>query len=286
MAVLTTESKFWPHPVPYKPCDDKTVKDAIALINKAVGFDVFVPHEQQTNVVTFAIGSTRSCSAIGCQTGPQEISLKQGSDTFSCVHEMMHCLGFEHEQFHKEYAWDAADTGQAKPRSIAPPTPTTAAPSRARSSSLTGATKGPAVTTDASKKPEGGGASGKQVALPDTLSEQEAETAGSKGTKVFKPRNQAIYAFLIHCDNSVYADSYLAQRMKKSGQLTPITGCCDYNSVMMYDYFSRAAKYAAKAGHLDGITIVGTSKLPDGILSAGDVDAVKQVYGKRWGAIS
>ncbi|MBW8482499.1 M12 family metallopeptidase [Actinomadura parmotrematis] len=115
MAVVKKNVKTWGKgPITYavagsgKP-GDKWLADGIGKFNTRVGTTVFTPVASGgTAQVTFQY-STAGESAIGCTgTVPQVISYHE-NDAFGVAayktlhHEMCHCLGLGHEQFHSAF---------------------------------------------------------------------------------------------------------------------------------------------------------------------------------------
>lgn len=94
-------------PIVYDASLRKQTEPWIQEVNEAVGYELMVEKEDSdTSWIKVVPGKGRS-EQIGCAgKGEQTIS---GQDQFSMQHELMHALGFHHEQLHEDYAWDDSD---------------------------------------------------------------------------------------------------------------------------------------------------------------------------------
>lgn len=94
--------QLWPGTVPYQfdsnvsATNRERAEAAIAEVEATSGLD-FVVRTNQTNFVTFR-DSTGNNSPIGMQTGRQTINIVSWTFHYVIIHEIMHTLGFFHEQ--------------------------------------------------------------------------------------------------------------------------------------------------------------------------------------------
>lgn len=107
VVVTAASAKRWKTKVPYTITTDiqNIAKNSIAEINEAVGFDLLVEKAStdtaylKIKTVAEAVGSSKSIGyrneAIGVTANTQE----------TMIHELLHALGFGHEQYHKDYPW-------------------------------------------------------------------------------------------------------------------------------------------------------------------------------------
>lgn len=279
MAVIRGESYLWKHPVPYESSTNEVVNKSIQTLNDAAGFGLFVPYtgqQDQADHVQFHVDTEQACSHIGCAfKGLQTINLKASSDLFSCLHEIMHCLGFEHEQFHAKYAWNAADTPKKNPFYKVNEEVSVAQAASVRMNVDTS-------NWNPQKKTANWGEEGTKAKASVDV-EMPAKQLKPKEPElpfIFKTGsvNQIIYQFLAKAQNPAYAESYWEQVAKKNTSVLSVTPLCDYDSIMMYGEFERAAKFAASKGQQ--ISIEHSGKRADNCLSNLDVDTLQKLYGK------
>lgn len=97
--------RIWPKGrVPYQPTTVPEVREAIQSFHACIGHEILVERsEADQDYVVFGSGG-HACSLIGRHGGKQKIVVK--GSKFEIIHEICHCLGFEHEQFHPKYLWD------------------------------------------------------------------------------------------------------------------------------------------------------------------------------------
>jgi hypothetical protein len=96
------QPQLWEKPeVPYainpELADPSRVERAIAYFNQHTPV-TFVPRADQADALVFETGSDNCFSALGKTGGLQPIRLAPGCQTQEILHEMMHALGFVHEQ--------------------------------------------------------------------------------------------------------------------------------------------------------------------------------------------
>ncbi|MCO5203958.1 MAG: M12 family metallopeptidase [Anaerolineae bacterium] len=97
------DTEFWPNGVVPFRFDDEVEADeeaamlaAMAELESVANVD-FVPRATQTNFITIR-DSTGNNSEVGMQGGEQVINIFNWNVRFIMVHELMHALGFWHEQ--------------------------------------------------------------------------------------------------------------------------------------------------------------------------------------------
>ena len=99
MAVYIANS-LWGTTVPYVAADGWAA-DHIGRFNKAVRKNIFVPRTNETNYVEFTTGGGHAACVIGRKGGKQTLAYNQTPE--SILHEMGHCLGLGHENFHSRW---------------------------------------------------------------------------------------------------------------------------------------------------------------------------------------
>lgn len=93
---------LWPDGlIPYKNSVKgklaQNVNRAIVEIERSTGIK-FRPHKNESNYVEFTYGENNCYSNLGMIGGRQRITLTDSCDSTAILHEMMHTLGFMHEQ--------------------------------------------------------------------------------------------------------------------------------------------------------------------------------------------
>ena len=96
------KSKLWPSPqIPYAIAKDlpnpQRVQNAITYFHENTPIR-FVPFEGQKDVIVFVQGKELCLSHLGRVGGQQPIYLSENCGTQEILHEIMHALGFVHEQ--------------------------------------------------------------------------------------------------------------------------------------------------------------------------------------------
>jgi len=105
--ILTANSnKRWPTKVPYTIAEDSgdVAKNSVKEINDAVGFELLIPKKSTDKAYLTIKAGTAGSSPIGYSGG--ELKVFAPAKMHDMVHEILHALGFGHEQYHKEYPWD------------------------------------------------------------------------------------------------------------------------------------------------------------------------------------
>jgi len=113
-------------PVRIQKCTDDKLRglfaDAVAELNGLIGYTVVQETESDEGIKVVRVtgqGSSRS-QTTGYNTDPTknriDVNLNRtkgdygeksvSENKFVIIHELLHALGFEHEQFHKRYPWD------------------------------------------------------------------------------------------------------------------------------------------------------------------------------------
>ena len=94
------ESSLWPHAVPYVA--DEKAEQQIQRFNQSVRKAVFVQRatdSKNPDHVVFKPSDGHSACTIGKKGGAQTLLYTPES----IIHEMCHCLGLGHENFHKDW---------------------------------------------------------------------------------------------------------------------------------------------------------------------------------------
>jgi hypothetical protein len=124
------ETKLWPTPVipfhiaPELP-DPQRVRLALALL-QSVTVLKFVPYEGEGDGVAFEPGPEHCLATLGRQGGLQPVMLAPGCGQGEIVHEILHVLGFIHEQSrtdrdrHVEILWENIDEQYAGQFALVP----------------------------------------------------------------------------------------------------------------------------------------------------------------------
>ena len=311
MALIRSKALLWPGPIPYLLPVPAVVQRAVAAFKAELGFDLWVGRENIDKAATTAWvefnvqkGSS-SCSEIGCQKkGVQYVHL--GNDwVFTTMHEMLHCAGFEHEQFHPKYAWDRGDVPDMK---AIQETENARNFGGAVNPKLMGAAKELPLTTKkpvatSNQKPTSfsefdTGKRGAQSpgASPKFLEELKVmretgkpivapslkKTPTSPAYKALKSeRNRLLYRTIAELETETYVDGFLSD-LKSKEHAEVATASCDYDSIMMYRQFIRAAEKVQEEIPNSGVNTDGAGKDDESIrtrLSAGDKVALRTLYG-------
>lgn len=280
--------KVWPNSqVPYEnPEMIQSVGPTIERFNRVFSKPILIPRTNEHDYAVFKKQES-GCSPIGHQkTGMQNIIVK--GNPFEIIHEICHCLGFEHEQFHREYLWnDGADTplnqfllkkliGENSKASkgvsgaflASKPVFTT----RIRSGSF-GSLGADAHSSKASSL---------NFAIP-TFSGKPKPPKASEEEEEVPMRGGTIETNLFN-DNRLSVDNFLNGRKRvQADNGIRSMDICDYNSVMMYSEFRKAAVAAVRADKAPGNRIqLSNTFLPlqnDGCgLSAIDRQVINQMY--------
>jgi len=251
---------IWPdHKVPYVQESVKTevLREAITKFNAMIGHDILAPRTDETIYAEFEQGAF-GCSSIGCQRTAgiaQKISVT--AHPFEIIHEICHCLGFEHEQFHPKYLWDDSDF-------------------RTLRQSPTKKDQNVNVFNvgDLAKK-----GSDLTKFLYSSLADQHKKGASNvKAMEVMQGRATI--------DGTFAVNQFAAARVRVLNDNVAFTDTCDYNSIMMYPEWRKAAKDAKQSGKAGNRKLLQTDVVlqlrTEGEAASGmsllDVQTIKELY--------
>ncbi len=97
------KNKKWRTHVPYQnQTNYPAVAAAIEAINAAVEWELLRPRTDETDYLLLKSGGHHH-SAVGRQGGKQDVAVSDCR--FTAVHEIMHGLGFHHEEKHAGFPW-------------------------------------------------------------------------------------------------------------------------------------------------------------------------------------
>lgn len=276
MAVIRSMEALWKHRIYYAmrgesptPPVPQQIQEAINALNEQVGFTLFAPLPDDKSTLPralFHLDAGKSCSPIGQQaTQPQAIMLKPASPRRTILHEMLHCAGFEHEQFHRLFPWQRHDLPDV-----------TDLNQKALSEEVLLKAKPPVLPgEDPLQKFRERLAKG-QVSLE--LGEKPKNTT-SLVEKLKDPVNKKIYQVLELRNGPEYANAYLKDLKAKQDSVISLTEFCDFDSIMMYSDFFQAVKTAQKTYNDLPFLAVTDGKCEK--LSTGDVDQIQNLYRQR-----
>lgn len=112
VVVTAASKKRWATKVPYTiTADIKDVaKNSIAEINEAIGFELLV-QKASTDTAFLKIKTVAESAASSKYIGYRNQAIDViANNQEAMIHELLHALGFGHEQYHKDYPW--ADGGK------------------------------------------------------------------------------------------------------------------------------------------------------------------------------
>lgn len=277
MAVIRSQEALWKHKIFYAMSGSQPVpqiiQEAIDALTEQLGFALFVPLPHSDTPLAhavFVLGAAKSCSPIGQQaTQPQEISLKGNSPRRTILHEMLHCAGFEHEQFHENFPWDRSDLPDVA-----------ALNENDLSEDKLSKVKKP---FDESKDHlEQFKARATQGKLSLELGDKPKNLSNLVGDKLSNPTNKSIYDQLALRNSREYVNAYLRDLKLKQNTVVSLGALCDFESIMMYPEFIAAVKAAKK--QVNDNKLPSISPLTDGKsqkLSDTDVKFIKELYEQR-----
>lgn len=252
MAVISPQ-KIWPDArVPYV-AETPEIDGWLREINAAVGFPLLVPKGKSDSDYISAERGAGKSETIGYRKEKGKHKITAGNK-FSMQHELLHALGFHHEQLHRDGPWGAFGTKATKvdriDKGLLERWGANMVPEDSRVLVPQAAPKKPAVLEDVPKK--------KTEAEPEGRGRRKSITSGEK--VLLKVNQEAIeqhkraYQEVLDDTNIVCYQS------------------CDFDSVMMYGEMREAARIFQ-----DKMKSTGKhSKAP--CLSNGDVDALKHLY--------
>jgi hypothetical protein len=311
MAIIRSLNVRWDKVIPYLGPVPAVFERALQLFGDQASHPRWVPVEesekgQYAAWVVFNMNSTVSCSAIGCQRkGQQEVCLKPDGGVASALHEMMHCAGFEHEQFHPGYVWDRQDTPNLQAIKEAEEKQQSRARARfaAQESTVDWTARKTSYKSNLgaedplgkkkAKEPEVKfdpefmkmlAAKGKKPPAPKEVPPPQPTTPVEPDSRIYKAlktrRNQLIFQSILKDQSETYMISFLEQLVIKEN-LHPVSAFCDYDSIMMYGEFLRAAQFVQKELPSLGIDTAGAGTVKWDArerLSLGDIEALKTLY--------
>lgn len=78
------------------------VRQAIKDLNTAVGWSLLIERSEEDDYLRIVL-SDHCNSPVGRQGGAQDVQVRD--ELFTATHELMHGLGFHHEEKHKDFPW-------------------------------------------------------------------------------------------------------------------------------------------------------------------------------------
>jgi len=315
MAVVPSNVRYWERiPIPFVPHSDSAIQRAVDALNKQLGFLLFAPLEGSDRSVAhveFKIIAS-GCSAMGqLNEQPQSINLRSPLQPRLMIHEMLHCAGLEHEQFHQRYPWnrnDLPDPLAAYNRNTVPARIKKLAGTQAnKAGSVEEPVKSMSKAEFGRPRAGSGGSGGFSLGRPRAgsggsgdfglgrpLAEKGEKEAGeasqvknsspSRGVldRLQDPVNRIIYGYLLSHNEggATYADGYLKDLRAKQFLVESLSNDCDFDSIMMYQDFFEAAKEAQRQGHHQFVFSPRTDGTSDE-LSDIDVEHIRQIYESR-----
>lgn len=271
MAVISKDVVLWDHmPIYYVTPSDPKIGQAIAVLNEQVGFLLFASFKDSDRSVADVKFEIRDsgCSPIGKQSAqPQAITMRSSLQPRLMLHEMLHCVGFEHEQFHEKYPWDRTErfdpfAAVSQFKDFGRYAGRQAKQGRGRSGS-----GGPVdfLPARSGEKELGGQEYRPEVGRVDPM----------------KDVNSRIYKYLCETEGDGYANGYLNDLPRK--QSLEFSPDCDYDSIMMYPPFFQAAKKLWDGGYHEFSYVVPTTNGHSENLSKTDVEWVTKLYRDKVG---
>jgi hypothetical protein len=115
MSVFLRTNRWAASRVPYVIANDASgdAEKWFGELNACIGFGLLVPKQPvDVNYVELTIGADSRSEAIGCRHGGKQTI--GGTKKFTVIHELLHALGFKHEQLHQGFPWDDTDPTRQK----------------------------------------------------------------------------------------------------------------------------------------------------------------------------
>ncbi|WOD15885.1 zinc metalloprotease [Paraburkholderia kirstenboschensis] len=104
MSVIVRNNRWPSNRVPYEIVGETKAAEWFRQLNDCVGHQLLVPRlASDVSYVRYTVGGYSKSETIGFKGGMQTIG---GTDKHTVMHELLHALGFQHEQLHKGFPWD------------------------------------------------------------------------------------------------------------------------------------------------------------------------------------
>lgn len=247
MAVIVANSRWQSH-VPYviDPLARRLASGCIAEINAAAG-KILVPKKGNDRAFLDISKGYAQSESIGYKGGPIQVSAESRR---ALIHEILHALGFCHEQFHSDFAWSVPqpDVRRAKEN----PKRYFATTARANpwnkylidliERGLKAPKKMPAL-----KKRAGTGGTAKPR-MDERQRQLQARRAGHKRRqddpefrKFLETKGKAIGRSLLESPDPGPEQQFMSYVECLSNPNIIMSDVCDYDSIMMYDNMAQAA---------------------------------------------